>query len=565
MISQAANPHRPSQTQAEALRTRLKAKIAAALLTFARLLLLCATATAQQAQTSTSEAPVVKDYKSFVTWMRATHRAPFLADPMRMMSPQERATFEKDLAARVAANADKTPKKPFVNVQVNQDRNPYPKYYVTQAVDPSEPANVIVVASDTRQNLERSFYHVSTDHGRKFTDDAISAGTDDVTLGSPALYNDFAVPSFDAEGNEYLIQITSQGITDFQFAYSNLDQGLQLIQGSSHGLYLGQLGIDLDVQPCDGPGLRLPENCSGFLQSPSAATDINASSPTTGTTYVSVTLFCEFMGDSDCPAIGNVDLAPGQSGIFGVSFKNINQNGWQGTGLISGSHLNAAFSSTVVDSGGTPHVFFDDFTDPSAITMWESTLTNGAWVVSAQPVASFSFGGNVGDGNTASSAAPQCSIFQMTAYCAFSASQITGGQSESSESVYVAEVQVATGASKIVRVNNDAFGNGKTHLFPSAVTVPSGAVYVGWYDGRNDPNGVNVEYFAAKATDGGATFPTQMAVSDVPFDPCGASSPCFFGPSNTQLAAGPGGQVHAAWSDFRDGVSLAIWSQTITW
>jgi hypothetical protein len=150
MISQAANPHRPSQTQAEAPRTRLKAKIAAALLTFARLLLLCATATAQQAQTSTSEAPVVKDYKSFVTWMRATHRAPFLADPMRMMSPQERATFEKDLAARVAANADKTPKKPFVNVQVNQDRNPYPKYYVTQAVDPSEPANVIVVASDTR-------------------------------------------------------------------------------------------------------------------------------------------------------------------------------------------------------------------------------------------------------------------------------------------------------------------------------------------------------------------------------------------------------------------------------
>jgi hypothetical protein len=197
--------------------------------------------------------------------------------------------------------------------------------------------------------------------------------------------------------------------------------------------------------------------------------------------------------------------------------------------------------------------------------MWESTLTNGAWVVSAQPVASFSFGGNVGDGNTASSAAPQCSIFQMTAYCAFSASQITGGQSESSESVYVAEVQVATGASKIVRVNNDAFGNGKTHLFPSAVTVPSGAVYVGWYDGRNDPNGVNVEYFVAKATDGGATFPTQMAVSDVPFDPCGASSPCFFAPSNTQLAAGPGGQVHAAWSDFRDGVSLAIWSQTITW
>jgi hypothetical protein len=328
---------------------------------------------------------------------------------------------------------------------------------------------------------------------------------------------------------------------------------------------MGQLGTDLDVQPCDGPGLRLPENCSGFLQAPSVATDINASSPTIGTTYVAVTLFCEFMGDSNCPAIGNVDITPGQSGIFGVSFNNIGQNGWQGTGLISGSHLNANFSSTVVDSSGTPHVFFEDFTDPTMITMWESTLTSGAWVVSAQPVASFSFAGNFGVSESGSPEAPQCAIFQMTAYCAFSASQIAGGQSETSESVYVAEVNVATAASKIVRVNNDAFGNGKAHLFASAVTVPSGAVYVGWYDGRNDPNSVNVEYFVGKSTDGGATFPTQMAVSDVPFSPCANANPCIGGPSTTLLAAGPGGQVHAAWSDARDGVSLQLWSQTITW
>ena len=34
---------------------------------------------------------------------------------------------------------------------------------------------------------------------------------------------------------------------------------------------------------------------------------------------------------------------------------------------------------------------------------------------------------------------------------------------------------------------------------------------------------------------------------------------------DSQLVAGPGGMVHAAWSDSRDGVSLQLWSQAIAW
>jgi hypothetical protein len=559
-------PRRSSQTEGNSPRKRFRMRRAVAILgaAAAGALLLCSAAQAQQSQPAAFE-----DYKSFVEWMRATHRAPFGADPARLMSKQERAAFERGLIARQAANANKPDMKARVNVKVNQDRNPWPKEGIAQSVDPSGPANLVVISSDLREYVERSYYHVSTDHGRQFTDDAITAGGDDFLSGSPFDFNDHAVTSFDAAGNEFVVQISANSVFDPVFGYANDDAALQLVMGESHGLYLDTVPFDLDIQQCNGPGLLLPNNCSGFLQFPSIATDTNASSPTIGTTYATVTLFCEFMGDSNCPAIGNVDLTPGNSGIIGVSWNNFSQNGWQGTGLISGTHTNAQFSSVVVDSAGTPHVFFDDFTDPTTTTMWESTLTNGAWVVGAQPVASFVLTGTTNYNSSftvTQSAAPGCAIFQMTAYCAFSANQITGGKAETTESVYLAKVNVNTGASTISRVNNDAFGDGKDHLFPWAATVPSGAVYVGWYDNRNDPNNVNVEYFVGKSTDGGSAFPVQMAVSDEPFDPCvGTQSCAFFSAVYSQLVAGPGGMVHAAWSDSRDGVSLQLWSQAITW
>jgi len=90
-------------------------------------------------------------------------------------------------------------------------------------------------------------------------------------------------------------------------------------------------------------------------------------------------------------------------------------------------------------------------------------------------------------------------------------------------------------------------------------------VYVGWYDDRNDPFNTKVEYFVGKSTDGGKTFPTQMAVSDTAFNPCVGFPFCGFFGDYTQLVSGPGGVVHAAWSDTRDGASMQIFSQAVTW
>jgi hypothetical protein len=112
-------------------------------------------------------------------------------------------------------------------------------------------------------------------------------------------------------------------------------------------------------------------------------------------------------------------------------------------------------------------------------------------------------------------------------------------------------------------VNNDAFGGSKDHFFPWAATKTDGSVYVGWYDDRNDPFNTKVEYFVGKSTDGGKTFPTQKAVSDVSFNPCNGFPGCGFFGDYTQLVAGADNVVHAQWSDTRDGASMQIFSQVV--
>jgi hypothetical protein len=189
-------------------------------------------------------------------------------------------------------------------------------------------------------------------------------------------------------------------------------------------------------------------------------------------------------------------------------------------------------------------------------------------MVSAKPIASFIFNGlrNLNWAFRDSGAeAPGCGIHRHTAYCAFSANQVAGGKFEGTPSVYLATVNVNTGSSKVVRVNNDAFNGQKDHFFAWATATPIGNIYIGWYDNRNDPFNTKVEYFVGKSTDGGKTFAQQKAVSDNAFNPCTGFPGCGFFGDYVQLVSGPDGVVHAAWSDTRDEASMQIWSETITW
>ena len=193
-------------------------------------------------------------------------------------------------------------------------------------------------------------------------------------------------------------------------------------------------------------------------------------SPNKGTIYVYYTLFCN---DKRLCGWEMRTVPPFSSAILeshspgaGLPFS--------APKLVSGSLTQEQFSDMVIDSHGTPHIFFDDFTNFNFITMWESTLKGGKWVVSKQPVATFVYNGlnNIQWGfRDLGAVAPGCGIHGDTAYCAFSASQLAGGAAESTPSVYLAVVNTLTGASSIHRVNNDPFNGSKDHFFAWATAT----------------------------------------------------------------------------------------------
>jgi len=449
---------------------------------------------------------------------------------------------------------------------VNQDRNPWPKAEIAAAIDPTEGTNWLVMSNDFRRNFDQMFFHVSTNNGKTWTDDAMTGGSDPFTGFISSTFQSDPGVSFDGAGNSYLSSLTGNLVLDFTSGYENMDTEVDLVQGFAHGAYASVLPTRVDAQPCNGLVFGGPFICDATLDKPLVTTDSNPGSPNYGTTYVYYTLFCNTPLSGFC-ADGTATVPFSQSAILeshspgpGLPFTK--------PALVSGTFLNAQFSDMVIDAAGTPHIFFDDFTNIPTIHMWESTLVGGTWVVSANPVASFVYDGvrNVNWGfRNNGAAAPGCGIHQYTAYCAFSVNQVAGGKIEGGPSVYLATINTTTGvASQIVRVNNDAFNAQKHHFFGWATVTPNGHVYVGWYDDRNDPFNIKVDYFVRKSTDGGKTFPTQQAVNDVSFNPYVGFPGCTFFGDYTQLVSGPDGVVHAAWSDTRDGISMQIWSQAIT-
>jgi hypothetical protein len=517
-----------------------------------------------QAAGAASPVKAFSDLESYVQYVQHLHKAPFERDGSVLPPGGAQALARKQAALR-AAGAAAPAVVSFTNVQVTQDRNPWPKAEVAAAVDPTSPQSWVVMSNDFRENFDKMFFHVTTDNGKTWTDDAMVGGSDPFTGFIPSTFQSDPGLSFDSATNSYLSTLTGNLIVDSNAGYENLDTEVDIAQGFANGTYASLQPTPIDIQPCNG--LFTAFSCDATLDKPFVTTDSNSGSSRNGTTYVYYTLFCNAPASGSCHD-GSATIPTATSGIV-VSHSPAPGQPFTAPALVSGSKLNAQFSSMVIDSSGVPHVFFDDFTNAPTINMWESTLVGGNWVVSAKPVASFVFNG-IGNINWVfrdlGSVAPGCTIHGVTAYCAFSANQIASGQLESTASVYLVTLNATTAAvSHVSRVNNDTFNDQKHHFFPWAAAKPNGNVYVGWYDDRNDRFNTKVDYFVGKSVDGGKTFPTQKAVSDVSFNPCVGFPGCGFFGDYTQLVSGSDGVIHAAWSDTRDGASMQIWSQTVTW
>jgi hypothetical protein len=502
-----------------------------------------------------------KDFQSYVAWMQKNHKAPFSRSAV-MPQGAAKAMVEAQARMHAANSQNGAQSHGYQNIKVNQDRNLWPKVDIASVVDPSDPTSWLVMTLDYRVNFPRTFFHVSTNRGKAWTDDMLVEGADPNIGSAPLSFEMSPALSFDGDGNSYLSALSGNVIVDFANNYLNIDSEVDVTQGLGDGTYSSLNPINIDVQPCSGM-VSGPFTCDSTVSQPRNSTDANPNSPNAGTNYVYYTFFCNL---SPGPCTDGTATVPSFASAILESHSATPGGPYTSPALVSGALGNTQFADMVIDASGTPHIFFEDFTNTPTVTMWESTLSGGVWTVSKNPVATFLYNGlaNANWGFTDSGAAgPGCGIHGHTAYCAFSANQIAGGKLESTPSVYLASVNVNTANSSIARVNGDPFNHGKDHFFSWATATPGGSIYVGWYDDRNDPQDVNVEYFVAKSLDGGHTFPIQKAVNDVPFNPCTGFPGCSYFGDYTQLASGPDGIVHAAWADTRDGVSMQIWSQTV--
>jgi hypothetical protein len=502
-----------------------------------------------------------KDFQSYVAWMQKNHKAPFNRSAI-MPQGAAKALFEAQAKIRAASSQNSSQSHAYQNTKVNQDRNLWPKVDIASVVDPSDPTDWLVMTLDYRVNFPRTFFHVSTNRGKNWTDDMLVEGADPNIGAAPLSYEMDPALSFDGDGNSYLSALSGNVIVDFTNNYLNIDSEVDVTQGLGDGTYSSLNPINIDVQPCNGM-ISGAFVCDSTVSEPRNSTDANPNSPNAGTNYVYYTFFCNL---SPGPCTDGTATVPSFASVILESHSATPGGPYSAPALVSGAIGNAQYSDMVIDASGTPHIFFDDFTSTPLINMWESTLVGGVWTVSKNPVATFIYNGLTNPNwafSDSGAAAPGCGNHGHTAYCAFSANQIAGGKLETTPSVYLANINVNNGNSSIARVNSDAFNHGKHHFFSWATAIPGGAVYVGWYDDRGDPQDTNVEYFVAKSLDGGHTFPIQKAVNDVPFNPCNGFPGCSYFGDYTQLASGPDGTVHAAWADTRDGISMQIWSQTI--
>ncbi len=500
-------------------------------------------------------------YPAFARSIAAHHKAPFLNKYFLTRQQMEM------LAQRTVQPAAKKDR----NIKVNQDHNPWPKLEVAASVNPLNGQDYVVATNDFREGYNHMFYHVSHDSGRSWSDDALTVSVDQ-EISAPYSYQSEPGVAFDRAGHTFISNLAGNLIADSFSGYINYDNEIDVTVGFANGTYTSLNTSAVDYVACNGESFTGIVDCRGQFDKPFITVDNVPGSPRQGTIYVYYTYVCNGVptasgdlapctdGSATIPPLGSAILESHAAGV-GKPFSS--------PSLVSGPHTQTQFSDMVIDKQGQPHIFFDDYTSYPTINMYESSyIHTGLWKVSKAPVVTFQYNG-LNNGNwqfqELGTIEPGCAIHVNTAYCAFSASQIGSGPVSDTPSVYLAVVDTDTALTDVHRVNNDPINDTKDHFFPWASVSPKGAVYVGWYDNRNDPFNSRIQYFVGKSTDGGKTFPRQQPVSDALFNPCVGYPSCLSFGNYTQLITGPDGITHAAWSDTRDGASAQIYTQAITW
>src|SRR5690349_19752471 len=103
------------------------------------------------AASAASPVKAFSDLESYVQFVQSLHKAPFERDGSVLPPGGAQALVRKQAAMRAAGVAAPAVVS-FTNVQVTQDRNPWPKAEVAAAVDPTSPQSWVVMSNDFREN-----------------------------------------------------------------------------------------------------------------------------------------------------------------------------------------------------------------------------------------------------------------------------------------------------------------------------------------------------------------------------------------------------------------------------
>src|SRR5579884_2915714 len=188
-------------------------------------------------------------YQDYVVLMAKQHKAPFFSQQL---------AAETDMQAFVRKTQRGPIKRPVdhsisTNIKVNQDHNAWPKVGVSAAINPVNGKNIVVTSSDFRQNFNHPYYHVTTDGGRTWSDDAVAEGIDSATF---APYNFQSNPgvAFDREGHTFLSNISGNTFSDASTGYFNFDTEIDIVQGNANGISATLVPTAIDYAPCHGVG-----------------------------------------------------------------------------------------------------------------------------------------------------------------------------------------------------------------------------------------------------------------------------------------------------------------------
>src|ERR1700687_1563207 len=208
--------------------------------------------------------PPFNDLASFVKWVQSTHKAPFDREGAQL--PPGGANALKKSQAHAVLQA--TTNVPFKNVQVNRDRNPWPKSEIASAVDPTNGQNFVVMSNDFRMNYDHQFFHVSTNGGTAWTDASMVGGAHPSPGFLPGNFQSDPGVSFDTVGHSYLSTISGNLIFDFGNNYFNQDTEIELAPGFANGTYADLLPTAIDDQPCNGQIFGPMFVCNATLDNP---------------------------------------------------------------------------------------------------------------------------------------------------------------------------------------------------------------------------------------------------------------------------------------------------------